>query len=65
MAWHKLFAKWVEPALATDDELHQRNLSRVRPAREPERREQRVLETRSWRDPRKMSCCVVANLMVV
>lgn len=56
MAWHKLFAKWVEPAPGTDDELHKRNLNRVHPEPEPERREQRVLETRSWRDPTKMSC---------
>jgi hypothetical protein len=51
MVWPKLFEKWIEAATATDDELQVRNLSRVYPEREPEDREQRMLETRSWRDP--------------
>jgi hypothetical protein len=51
MAWPKLFEKWIEAATPTDDELHVRIPSRFYPEREPEDREQRMLETRSWRDP--------------
>jgi len=50
MAWPKLFLKWIESSPGTEDGV-QEHLSRVHPEREPERREQRVLETRSWRDP--------------
>ena len=35
----------------SEDELHDPSVNRVYPEREPERREQRVLETRSWPDP--------------
>jgi hypothetical protein len=51
MGWPKLLAKWIESDTGTDNEVHERNLDRVYPEREPERREQRVLGTRSWRDP--------------
>jgi hypothetical protein len=58
MAWPKLFAQYIETntVTATDDELYERPLNRVYQEREPELREQRVLETRSWRDPSTMTC---------
>ena len=56
MAWLKVFAHYIKTASRTEDELHERTLNRVCAEREPEHREQRVLETRSWRDPSKMTC---------
>ena len=52
----KLFAQFNETATATYDELHARPLNRVYQEREPELRQQRVLETSSWRDPSKVTC---------
>jgi hypothetical protein len=49
----KLFAQYNETATATYDELHARPLNRVYQEREPELRQQRVLETRSWHDPQQ------------
>jgi hypothetical protein len=53
---HGLIAQYNETATATYDELHARPLNRVYQEREPELRQQRVLETRSWRDPSKVTC---------
>jgi len=55
MASIKLFAQYIATT-APDDELYERSLNRVYPEREPEHREQRVLETRSWQDPSKATC---------
>jgi hypothetical protein len=52
----KLIAQYNETDTATYDELHARPLNRVYQGREPELRQQRVLETRSWRDPSKVTC---------
>jgi hypothetical protein len=57
MAWFKFFARDTETSNKTEYEVHEQNLNRVPREQEPERREQRVLETRRWRDPNnKMSC---------
>ena len=56
MAWPKLFARYIETAIATDDELYERPLKRVYQERARELRQQRVLETRSWHDPSKVTC---------
>ena len=56
MAWFKIFAQRIETANKTDYEIYEQYLDRVPREHEPERREQRVLETRSWRDPNKMTC---------
>jgi hypothetical protein len=53
MAWPKLLAKWIESGTASDSEVRERNQDRVCLERGPEHREQRALETRSWRDPSK------------
>jgi hypothetical protein len=57
MAWFKLFFLGTETGTGTDTERHERALNRVCPEREPELREQRVLETRRWRDPAKKVSC--------
>jgi hypothetical protein len=58
MAWPKLFAQYIEAATATAAEsaVYERPLKRVYQEREAELREQRVLETRSWHDPSKVTC---------
>lgn len=56
MEWPKLFAEYVEAATATHDELYEVHPKRVCQEREAEHREQRVLETRSWRDPSNVIC---------
>jgi len=58
MPWPKLLAQHIEHATPTaaDDELYERPLNRVYQEREPELRQQRVLETRSWHDPSKVTC---------
>jgi hypothetical protein len=58
MDWPKLLAQDIETATATaaDSAVHERPLNRVYQEREPELREQRVLETRSWHDPSKVTC---------
>ena len=57
MAWLKVFAKYIRIAAGTEADVYGYTLNRVCPEREPELREQRVLETRYWRDPaRKVSC---------
>jgi len=58
MAWPKLSAQYIERAAPTaaDDELYERPLNRVYQEREPELRQQKVLETRSWHDPSKVTC---------
>lgn len=57
MAWFKFFARGIETGTGTYAELQEWTLSRVCPERDPERREQRVLETRRWRDPSKKVSC--------
>jgi len=57
MAWLKLFSRYIETATATPDgELYEQPLNRVYQEREPELQEQRVLETRRWYDPSKVTC---------
>jgi hypothetical protein len=56
MVWLRVFARLIETTTATDDEVCVCEWHYAYPfseEREPERREQRVLETRSWHDPSK------------
>jgi hypothetical protein len=55
----KLFARYIETATATGDEVCVCGWYYAYPfseEREPERREQRMLETRSWHDADKVTC---------
>jgi hypothetical protein len=52
----KTFAQSNETATATDDEPCGKHPNRVYQEREPVLRQQRVLETRSWRKPCKVTC---------
>jgi hypothetical protein len=56
MGWFKLFTQFTATSNKTEPEIHEPYLNRFPHEHEPERREQRVLETRSWRDPNKMTC---------
>lgn len=56
MAWLKVFARLIKTTTATDDEVCVCEWHYAYPfseEHEPERREQRVLETRSWHDPQQ------------
>jgi hypothetical protein len=56
MSWFKLFVQYTETANKTEYKVLEQHLNRGPREHEPELREQRVLETRRWRDPNKMSC---------
>ncbi len=56
MAWLKVFARLIKTTTATDDEVCVCEWYYAYPfseEREPELRQQRVLETRSWHDPQQ------------
>ena len=58
MTWIKVFARLIKTTTATDDEACVCGWYYAYPFSEepePEHREQRVLETRSWHDP-SMTC---------
>ena len=57
MAWLKVFAKYIRTAAGTETDPYVHTLNRFCPEREPELREQRVLETRRWHDPAKNVSC--------
>jgi hypothetical protein len=59
MAWLRMFARLIETTAATDDEVRVCEWYCAYPfskEHQPERREQRVLETRRWHDPSKVTC---------
>jgi len=57
----KLFAEYFKTATATDDEVCERPVNRLHQEWEPELREQRVLETRRWHDPSRVTCRIREN----